>query len=186
MHRVLHTLLTTVTRSRIVTPVRDSGESTKQETRMADRLEIAKRVRMALGAGAFRSRDDAAAKISAELGYHISREILRKTEEGLRGAEIELLDAIATVCGVEREFVRGDTYVFVPNDVRALNRGKGAYLPSTRDSRTYLRSAIDHELGGCVACLLDPNAHVQAEWLRTEVPGQTELVIEIDHLREAV
>ena len=95
---------------------------------MADRQLIAKRVRMALGAGAFRSRDEAAAKISAELGYEISREILRKTEEGTRGAELELLDAIATVCGVERELVRGDQYVFVPNDVRDLDGAKGLYL----------------------------------------------------------
>lgn len=137
---------------------------------MADRQEIAKRVRMALGAADFDRLEDAAAKISAELGYDISREIVRKIKNGTRKAALEELDAIASVCGVEQRFVRGDSYVFVDNQAN----------PGYLNSDILNRSRIDHQLGDCIGCLIDPDFHVTDDWqYRDPIPGQTEIVIDL-------
>jgi transcriptional regulator with XRE-family HTH domain len=73
---------------------------------MDKRALIAKRVRMAR-AGADLTLKEIAQKVSAELGYEVSYEIIRRIEHGQRPADAEVLDAIAKVTGESPWFLYG-------------------------------------------------------------------------------
>ena len=73
----------------------------------ARRKEQGRRVRMAQ-TGAGLTQEELAAKVSAETGEDISRSIIGKIESGKRDAEYGILLVIANICGVSREWLRGD------------------------------------------------------------------------------
>jgi transcriptional regulator with XRE-family HTH domain len=158
--------------------------------------ETARRVRMARGAGNL-TLGQLAEKVSELLNVPLSREIIRRVELAERDAEIRLLAAIAMATGESFEWL-AEPLAKQATDYRGLNGAKGAYLPLTReewaDSELILqldhgmRSRVGHALGDCLDCLLDPDFHVRTEWLTPggQIPGQTELIIDIEKMLEEV
>lgn len=105
------------------------------------------------------------------------------TENGRRKVGPDELRTFAEVQGFDVEF-----YWYGPPanrrsvDLRDLNRANPGYVNSDADgdrlSRRILKTdhseRVDHELGGCVDCRMNPDFHVQSEWLMPggQIPGQ--------------
>lgn len=152
----------------------------------------AERIRMALGKADLNNVDAEAA--TAEAGYKIPRNRIKQLRDGTTQVKDLEIAVLATVCGVDEAMIRGDAYLLP--DFRGLNEATPGYVNSDADrdrlSRRILNpdhsERVDHELGGCVDCATNPDFHVALEWMTPggNIPGQTELVLDIEKMLEEV
>lgn len=133
----------------------------------------AERIRMALAKAQLNDQD-----VEAVTKREGLRKIGRNRIASLqKGTAVRILDeelfAIAIICDVELAFVQGEAVTLPGYDSSQV-------IPGYLNSQVGERSRIDHQLGGCIGCLIDRDFHVSADWqYRDPIPGQTEIVIDL-------
>lgn len=165
-------------------PCRDKRRGAEQEGRTMETLERiklanarkatqAERIRMALAKAQLNDKEFE--RITNQDGYQkIGRNRIASPQKGTAAKvyDEELL-TIAMICDVPLAFVTGEA-VTLPGYEASLDN------PGYLNSDILNRSRIDHQLGDCIGCLIDPDFHVTDDWqYRDPIPGQTEIVIDL-------
>lgn len=158
----------------------------------ARRESQAERIRMALAKAGLDNLGFEAA--SERLGRKIGRNRIARLQKGTAKRVLDdELYTVAIVCGVEPAFVQGEEVTLPAFDASLDIPG---YTPlGSREARwtaDILNSdrGIDHPLGGCDGCRNDRDFHVLIEDKvpggGPGIPGQTELVLDIEEMLEGV